>query len=216
MDGSRRPKRVCGIDEAGRGPLAGPVTAAAVLFGSGGINAKPADSKTLSARRRSTLERQIRKEAAAWGIGWSWPNEIDALNIHHASLLAMQRAFAALRNSLLTHCGEAEAAQLLATVEIQVDGKYAPAFDLPCVAVIGGDRSVPEIQAASILAKEARDRWMRCYHREEPQYGFDRHVGYPTSHHRRMILHHGASAIQRHSFLVRDSGTAGETVTTSS
>lgn len=207
---------MCGIDEAGRGPLAGPVTAAAVLFGSGDGSFEPADSKSLSPRRRSELERQIRGAVAAWGIGWSWPDEIDAINIHHASLLAMQRAFTALRNSMLAGCGEREAGRVLATVEIQVDGKFIPAFDLPCVAVIGGDRTVPEIQAASILAKEARDRWMRCYHREEPHYGFDRHVGYPTSHHRRMILRHGASAIQRHSFLVRDPGTAGDAVTTSS
>lgn len=212
----KRVQRVCGIDEAGRGPLAGPVTAAAVLFGAAGIDVEPADSKSLSARRRAKLERQIREAAAAWGIGWSWPGEIDALNIHHASLLAMQRAFGALRNSFLVRCGELEAGRVLATVEIQVDGKYAPDFGLPCVAVIGGDRTVPEIQAASILAKEARDRWMRCYHREEPRYGFDRHVGYPTSYHRRMILDHGASAIQRHSFVVRDPDSAGETVTISS
>lgn len=195
-------KRICGIDEAGRGPLAGPVTAAAVLFGSGGPGCTPVDSKSVSGRRRAQLETDIRGSALAWGIGWSWPEEIDLINIHNASLLAMQRAFNALCNDLQTRLTGRPAQRVIAAIEIQVDGKFTPEFALPCRAIVGGDRTVAEIQAASILAKEARDRWMRCYSREEPQYGFERHVGYPTADHRRMIGLYGASRIQRRSFAV--------------
>jgi ribonuclease HII len=191
-------RRICGIDEAGRGPLAGPVTAAAVLFGRSGPGCTPADSKTLSAGRRGQLEQTIRRTCDAWGIGWVWPHEIDRINIHHASLLAMQRAFESLCGQLRHNARDAEA--VIAGIEILVDGAFTPRFDLPCRAVVGGDGSVPQISAASILAKEARDRWMRAYHREEPQYGFDRHVGYPTAFHRKMIQVHGVSKIHRHSF----------------
>ena len=191
---------ICGIDEAGRGPLAGPVTAAAVHFGPNGPGCTPADSKTLSARRRSELERAIRGSANAWGIGWVWPQEIDRINIHRGSLLAMQRAFEALC-AQVRYCYEpARAETLIAGMEILVDGSFTPQFDLPCRAIVGGDGIIPQISAASILAKQARDRWMHAYHREEPRYGFDRHVGYPTAHHRRMIRIYGASRIHRHSF----------------
>ena len=206
-------KRICGIDEAGRGPLAGPVTAAAVVFAETGIGCRPADSKSISARHRATLETEIRSAAAAWGIGWSWPEEIDAVNIHHASLVAMQRAFQALCNWVYHCSGATYSRQLFESIEIQVDGRFAPRFDVPCSTVIGGDRIVPEIQAASILAKVARDRWMCRYNREEPQYGFDRHMGYPTDHHRRMVLLHGPSRIQRRSFAVREPDCAGGSVT---
>ncbi|TVQ39261.1 MAG: ribonuclease HII [Spirochaetaceae bacterium] len=209
-------KRICGIDEAGRGPLAGPVTAAAVVFGARGIGCTPADSKSLSARRRAQLEPQIRAAAVAWGIGWSWPEEIDLINIHNASLLAMQRAFTALCNSVQHYYPASQARELIAAMEVQVDGRFTPQVGCPCLAIEGGDRTVPQIQAASILAKEARDRWMRCYSREEPQYGFDRHVGYPTLHHRRMIRQHGASRIQRHSFLVREPDCVAGGITASS
>ncbi|TVQ96555.1 MAG: ribonuclease HII [Spirochaetaceae bacterium] len=185
---------ICGIDEAGRGPLAGPVTAAAVVFGSDGPGCAVADSKRLSPGARADREICIRR-TCVWGIGWAWPSEIDAVNIHHATLLAMQRAFAALCRA---HEQFAGSHQLELTV--LVDGAFVPTLPVPCRSVVGGDRLVPQISAASILAKEARDRWMRCYHREEPQFGFDRHMGYPTELHRQMISRYGVSRIHRHSF----------------
>ncbi len=185
---------ICGIDEAGRGPLAGPVTAAAVIFGPDGPGCAVTDSKRLSPAARADREICIRR-TCVWGIGWAWPSEIDALNIHHATLLAMQRAFAALR-----HAHEQGALPPQPKLTVLIDGAFVPNLPVPCRAVVGGDRLVPQISAASILAKEARDRWMRCYHREEPQFGFARHMGYPTEFHRRMISRYGVSRIHRHSF----------------
>ena len=185
---------ICGIDEAGRGPLAGPVTAAAVIFGPDGPGCAVTDSKRLSSRARASREISIR-QTCFWGIGWAWPREIDALNIHHATLLAMRRAFTALDREQKRWANGS-----VPRVTVLVDGAFVPSLPVSCRAVVGGDRLVPQISAASILAKEARDRWMRCYHREEPQFGFDRHMGYPTEFHRRMIARFGVSRIHRHSF----------------
>ena len=185
---------ICGIDEAGRGPLAGPVTAAAVIFGPDGPGCHVADSKRLSPAARAEREHAIRR-TCLWGLGWAWPEEIDALNIHHATLLAMQRAFVALCRG-----HEQWVVPPLPELTALIDGAFTPNLPVPCRAVVGGDRLVPQISAASILAKEARDRWMRCYHREEPQFGFERHMGYPTEFHRQMIFRYGVSRIHRHSF----------------
>jgi ribonuclease HII len=178
---------VCGIDEAGRGPLAGPVTAAAVILPKGFPCELLADSKALTPEKRKRTAAVIRAKAVSWAVGWAWPEEIDRINIHRATLLAMARAVngLSLRPGLLL-----------------VDGLFTPRVDLPCRAVVKGDATVPQIMAASILAKTARDSWMERYSRIEPDYGFERHKGYPTAEHRRIIRRLGLSVIHRRSFRV--------------
>ena len=189
---------VCGIDEAGRGPLAGPVTAAAVVLDShlDGLT----DSKLLGPARCAELAPTIMARAALWGIGWAWPAEIDRLNILQASLLAMWRAYECMQGVGAGDRGGCRTAPLHID-SVLVDGPYTPQpADSTWHAVVGGDRSVAAIQAASILAKTARDRWMIEYAPTEPHYRFELHKGYPTLLHREMIAHYGASRIQRHSF----------------
>jgi ribonuclease HII len=178
-------KLVCGVDEAGRGPLAGPVTAAAVILSPGFPVQLLADSKQLPAKKRWAIGLLVREQARAFAVGWAWPEEIDRENIHVATLLAMQRAVEAmaLRPDL-----------------VLVDGKFCPVCGLPARAIIKGDALVPEIMAASIIAKTERDRWMERYARIEPVFDFQRHKGYPTVLHRRLIARHGFSAIHRFSF----------------
>lgn len=176
---------LCGVDEAGRGPLAGPVTAAAVILPDGFPRGILADSKVLSRDKRERAERTIREAAVAYGIGWATHEEIDRLNILQASLLAMVRAVGKLSS---------EPALIL------VDGNRAPVFGCEAKAIVRGDRIVPEIMAASILAKTARDRWMIEYAATEPLYLFEKHKGYPTVEHRRLIGLYGPSKIQRRSF----------------
>jgi ribonuclease HII len=175
---------VCGVDEAGRGPLAGPVTAGAVILPGSFPLEVLADSKALSAPARRQAAVLIR-ERAAWSVGWAWPEEIDRLNIHGATLLAMSRAVRGLpmRPDVLL-----------------VDGLFTPNLEIPRKAIVRGDATVPQIMAASIIAKTARDAWMERYARIEPGYGFDRHKGYPTKEHRRLLSALGASAIHRKSF----------------
>jgi ribonuclease HII len=182
---------VCGIDEAGRGPLAGPVTAAAVILPAGFPLELLADSKVLTPARRTRSAAIIRAKAVAWAVGWAWPEEIDRINIHHATLLAMTRAVLGLSRK----------PELLL-----VDGLFTPVIDIPRRAIVKGDATVPQIMAASILAKTARDTWMDRYSRIEPGYGFDRHKGYPTKEHRRTIERLGPSAIHRWSFRVSPCG----------
>lgn len=176
---------ICGVDEAGRGPLAGPVFAAAVILGPGhgivGLN----DSKKLSARRRDALTPQIRQRATAWAVASASVEEIDALNILQATLLAMRRAVRALA---------------VRPDEVWVDGNRCPEFGVTSRAVIGGDGTVPAIMAASILAKISRDAVMLELHALYPDYGFDRHKGYPTAAHLQALRAHGASAVHRRSF----------------
>lgn len=184
-------KTICGIDEAGRGPLAGPVTAAAVILPDSFPTHLLADSKKLSAARRALALTEI-LSLASCGVGWCWPGEIDRINIHHASLLAMKRAFEALPGAV-RHSIDL----------VQVDGKFPPPIDHPDIeAVIHGDSIHHPIMAASILAKEARDRWMIRYHWLEPLWQFDRHKGYPTKLHRELCLRHGLSEIHRRSFRI--------------
>jgi ribonuclease HII len=182
---------VCGVDEAGRGPIAGPVTAAAVILPADFPKEALADSKALSPRRRERAEALIRERALAWATGWATPEEIDRLNIHQATLLAMGRALERLK---------------IRPDLVLVDGLFAPATPLPCRTIVRGDASEAPIMAASILAKTARDRWMRIYGRRRPEYEFERHKGYPTRRHRRLVLEHGLSPIHRRSFRISPPG----------
>ncbi len=176
---------VCGIDEAGRGPLAGPVVAAAVILDPArpipGLN----DSKKLSEKKRLVLARLIRERALAWAVAEASVEEIDRINILQASLLAMQRAVAALS---------------IRPISALVDGNRCPPLDMPAEAIIKGDGKVASIAAASILAKTDRDAGMLVLHAQYPQYGFDRHMGYPTAAHCKALAEHGASPVHRRSF----------------
>ncbi|MBN8438799.1 MAG: ribonuclease HII [Candidatus Accumulibacter sp.] len=180
---------LCGVDEAGRGPLAGPVVAAAVILDPArpivGLN----DSKKLSAGRRVMLADEIRLRALAWAVAEASVEEIDRINILQASLLAMQRAVAAL-----------VAGHGVIPERVQVDGNRCPMLLYPVEAVVGGDGKIAAIAAASILAKTVRDAGMRELHLAYPQYGFDRHMGYPTAQHLRALVEHGASPHHRRSY----------------
>jgi ribonuclease HII len=176
---------VCGVDEAGRGPIAGPVFAAAVLLDPRRKIDGLKDSKLLAPRRREALADCIRREAQAWAVASASVEEIDRLNILQATLLAMQRAV----QSLTTRPDEA-----------WIDGDRCPALPCRARAVVGGDRSVPQISAASILAKTARDAEMLRLHAQFPDYALHRHKGYPTPEHLALLARHGASAIHRRSF----------------
>ncbi len=181
---------VAGVDEAGRGPLAGPVVAAAVIFRDGVVIEGVRDSKQLSAARRETLAALIRERAAAFALGTAEVAEIDALNILRASLLAMSRAVTALQ---------------IAPQRVLVDGNHLPELSCEARAVVGGDRRIAVVSAASILAKVARDAIMAELDRRYPQYGFARHKGYPTQAHREALKQHGPCPVHRRSFApVRD------------
>jgi ribonuclease HII len=179
---------LAGIDEAGRGPLAGPVVAAAVVLPAGLRLAGVRDSKALTAERREALDALIRAEASDLAIGIATHAEIDALNILRATLLAMQRAFAGLRRP---------------PDAVAVDGNRAPVlagFPGPVRTLVGGDRRCCAISAASILAKVHRDRLMQGLHGAYPAYGFDRHKGYPTAEHLAALASHGPCPEHRLSF----------------
>ena len=176
---------IAGVDEVGRGPLAGPVVAAAVILDPARPITGLADSKTLSPVRREQLATEIRAQALAWALGRAEVAEIDRLNILQASLLAMQRAVAALS---------------LAPEKVLVDGNRCPVLACPCEAIIKGDATVPAISAASILAKVARDAELCELHDRYPHYGFARHKGYPTAAHREALCRHGPCPEHRRSF----------------
>jgi ribonuclease HII len=179
---------ICGLDEAGRGPLAGPVSAAAVILPKDFPLEILNDSKKLSEKRREAALAVI-LEKARWGLGWASPAEIDEINILRASLLAMKRAYLALMADGL-------AAPDLAII----DGLYAPEIDAPCQPKVKADATVPEVMAASIVAKTARDREMLRWSWIYPEYGYERHKGYPTAAHRAVCREIGPSPIQRLSF----------------
>lgn len=184
---------VCGLDEAGRGPLAGPVAAgAAVLPGNFPVDAL-GDSKALSARRREEAYALIVEKSIAWAVAWAHPCEIDELNILGASMLAMRRAYLELEVCL-------SRAGLPTPAEVYVDGNRDPQLGRPCAPVVKGDSIVPAIMAASILAKVARDRMMERYDWLYPEYGYASHKGYPTESHRAVLRALGPSPIQRMSF----------------
>ena len=176
---------VAGVDEAGRGPLAGPVVAAAVILDKSDRIAGLADSKKLSERRREQLARVIREQALACSIGRADHLEIDRLNILNASLLAMQRAIEGLN---------------IKPVRVLVDGNRCPSTNYPVTAIIKGDQTEACISAASILAKVSRDREMLEMERRYPGYGFARHKGYPTRQHVRALSEIGPCPIHRRSF----------------
>lgn len=176
---------VCGVDEAGRGPLAGPVFAAAVILDP----AKPIpglrDSKKLSEARREALALDIRRDARAWAIAHCTAAEIDELNILRATMLAMRRAIDALS---------------IAPTLALIDGNRCPPCAIRCEAIVKGDDKVAEISAASILAKTARDRVLVDLHVAYPQYAFDRHKGYPTALHLERLREHGVTPEHRRSY----------------
>jgi len=176
---------VCGVDEAGRGPLAGPVYAAAVILNPQLPIEGLKDSKLLSERKREFLAKQIIERALAFGIAQATVEEIDRLNILQATMLAMQRAVRALR---------------IPPDEAWIDGNRCPKLPCRTRAIVQGDRLHPVISAASILAKTARDAEMLRMHERFPLYSFDRHKGYPTPEHLALLELHGASEIHRRSF----------------
>ncbi len=176
---------VAGVDEAGRGPLAGPVAAAAVILDPARPIAGLKDSKQLTAAQREALAVQVRTHALAWAVAWADHREIDELNILQASLLAMRRAVAALA---------------LAPVQVLVDGNRCPALPYPVSAIVKGDSKVPAISAASILAKVERDAAMHRLDAQYPGYGFAEHKGYPTAAHLAALEHQGVSAVHRRSY----------------
>jgi ribonuclease HII len=202
---------ICGIDEAGRGPLAGPVCAACVILGDGFPLEILNDSKKLNAVQREQARLIIGEKALAWGLGWASHTEIDSINILRASLLAMRRAFEQMiaPESTPWPCSlDAEipfgrpVSSLPPGLYAVIDGLYAPEIPIPCKPMVKADAQVPEVMAASILAKTARDQLMEHYARLYPAYGYDKHKGYPTRQHRKLVLEYGPSPIQRMSFRV--------------
>jgi len=179
------PGLMAGVDEAGRGPLAGPVVAAAVILDDLQPVRGLADSKVLSARQRDLLYDIVRARALCVSVGMASVEEIDTLNILQATMLAMQRAVLGLR--LIPH-------------RVVVDGNRLPSLSVPAAAVVKGDALVSEISAASIIAKVERDRLCAGLHAAHPQYGFDVHKGYPTPAHLAALKRHGACAVHRRSF----------------
>jgi len=176
---------ICGVDEAGRGPIAGPVFAAAVVLDPARPMAGLKDSKLLSARARESLSMRIRGQALAWAVASASVDEIDRLNILQATLLAMRRSVEQLQVTI---------------AEAWIDGTHCPPLACAARAIVRGDRSVPQIAAASILAKTARDAEMLLLHARFPQYGLDRHKGYPTPEHLANLAKHGVCGAHRRSF----------------
>lgn len=176
---------ICGVDEAGRGPLCGAVVAAAVILDPAKPIAGLNDSKKLSPKRREALAGLIRRDALAWAVGEASVVEIDRLNILQATMLAMQRAVAGLA---------------LRPDEVLVDGNRIPALDMPARAIVRGDALEPCISAASILAKTCRDAQLLEMDRRYPQYGFAAHKGYPTAAHLAALSKHGVTPEHRRSF----------------
>jgi len=177
---------ICGVDEAGRGPLAGPVYAAAVILGPEFNTEGLRDSKKLSQSKRYFLAKQIKMNALAWTVGICNEDEIDELNIHQATLLAMQRAIRSLH--------------ICTSIKIMIDGLYCPEVEFSCEAVVKGDNKVAEISAASIIAKTERDLKMTEIDKAYPVYQFKKHKGYPTKLHIEMIKCYGLCEHHRKSF----------------
>ena len=181
---------IAGVDEVGRGPLVGDVVTAAVVLDPDNPIEGLADSKKVSEKKRPLVAQEIKEKAAAWAIGRATPEEIDTLNILHATMLAMQRAVASLP---------------ITPDYVLVDGNRCPTFaseqgEIPSQPVVKGDARVAEISAASILAKVARDDEMIALDKEYPQYGFAKHKGYPTKEHLEKIIEHGVIDCYRQSF----------------
>ncbi|EKT64262.1 ribonuclease HII [Providencia alcalifaciens] len=176
---------IAGVDEVGRGPLVGAVVTAAVILDPNNPIEGLADSKKLSEKKREKLFDEIKEKALCWCIGRAEPEEIDQLNILHATMLAMQRAVEGL---------------LIKPEFVLVDGNRCPKLDMPSQAVVKGDSLVQEISAASILAKVVRDREMVELDKAFPEYGFAKHKGYPTAYHLKKLAEFGATEFHRKSF----------------
>jgi ribonuclease HII len=176
---------IAGVDEAGRGPLAGDVYAAAVILDHRAPIEGLTDSKKLSAKRRDTLAEQIKQRALAWSVATASSQEIDDINILQATMLAMQRAVAGL--ALVPH-------------QVLIDGNRVPKLPMPALAIIKGDLTEPAISAASILAKTARDASLAGLHVQYPDYGFDQHKGYGTALHLAKLREFGPCPAHRRSF----------------
>jgi len=176
---------VAGVDEAGRGPLAGPVVAAAVILDDERPIQGLADSKVLTARARQRLHDEICARALCVEVAWASPQEIDEVNVLQATLRAMSRAVHSLR---------------LKPARVLVDGNRLPTVAVPAQAIVKGDALVPAISAASIVAKVRRDAWCMEIHQQYPQYGFATHKGYPTAEHLQALRLHGPSPVHRRSF----------------
>lgn len=177
---------ICGCDEAGRGPLAGPVVAAACILPEGYIPEGLDDSKKLTEKKREKLYAEITEKAVAWCVSAASPEEIDEINILEASLLAMRRAIEGL---------------CITPDYLLIDGNVYRGFALPGEAVVGGDGISPSIAAASVIAKVTRDRMCVEMHEAYPEYGFARHKGYPTKEHKLAVYEYGPCPIHRKSFL---------------
>lgn len=185
---------ICGVDEAGRGPLVGSVVAGAVVLDPNQPIIGLRDSKKLSPARREQLYAEIMQKARAWGIGQASPGEIDTLNILQATMLAMRRAIEALSERL----GEWPSKAL-------IDGNRCPILPIASEAIIKGDAKEPAISAASIIAKVTRDQQMQALHTQYPQYGFNQHMGYPTEAHMQALKQYGPCEEHRRTFApVRD------------
>ncbi|NCY01158.1 MAG: ribonuclease HII [Burkholderiaceae bacterium] len=185
---------ICGVDEAGRGPLVGSVVAGAVVLDPNQPIIGLRDSKKLSPARREQLYAEIMQKARAWGIGQASPSEIDTLNILQATMLAMRRAIEALSERL----GEWPSKAL-------IDGNRCPILPIASEAIIKGDAKEPAISAASIIAKVTRDQQMQALHTQYPQYGFNQHMGYPTEAHMQALKQYGPCEEHRRTFSpVRD------------
>jgi ribonuclease HII len=185
---------ICGVDEAGRGPLVGSVVAGAVVLDPNQPIIGLRDSKKLSPARREQLYAEIMQKARAWGIGQASPSEIDTLNILQATMLAMRRAIEALSERL----GEWPSKAL-------IDGNRCPILPIASEAIIKGDAKEPAISAASIIAKVTRDQQMQALHTQYPQYGFNQHMGYPTEVHMQALKQYGPCEEHRRTFApVRD------------
>lgn len=180
---------ICGVDEAGRGPLVGSVVAGAVVLDPNQPIMGLRDSKKLSPARREQLYAEIMQKARAWGVGQASPGEIDTLNILQATMLAMRRAIEALSERL----GEWPSKAL-------IDGNRCPILPIASEAIIKGDAKEPAISAASIIAKVTRDQQMQALHTQYPQYGFNQHMGYPTEVHMQALKQYGPCEEHRRTF----------------
>jgi ribonuclease HII len=176
---------IAGVDEVGRGPLVGDVVTAAVILDNRYYIDGLADSKKLSEKKRNVLAAQIKEQALCWAIGRASPEEIDELNILHATMLAMTRAVEALK---------------IQPQFVFIDGNRCPPLLMPCEAIVKGDSLVAEISAASIVAKVTRDDEMKLLDEQYPDYGFAKHKGYPTKLHFEMLAKHGITPQHRKSF----------------
>ena len=184
---------ICGVDEAGRGPLAGSVYAAAVILDVNNPIDGLMDSKKLSEKKRDFLSGEIKAKALAWGMASCTCLEIDEINILQASLLAMKRAIEAMQAQFIITPDMGE-------ILVQVDGNKCPKISLPCEAIVKGDSKVQAISAASILAKVARDAELYALDKQYPQYGFAKHKGYPTAAHLLALEAHGICPQHRLSY----------------